>query len=104
MGHFIFVLLHLVALIFFAVALFVTVPVHILYSAFGGRQRGQEGPRPETHVHCPDCRELVMNEARKCKHCGASLTPQSEIRARTMPTRPARTTLESLIPRELWKK
>ncbi|MPM60000.1 hypothetical protein SDC9_106846 [bioreactor metagenome] len=31
---------------------------------------------PETHVKCPDCRELVRRDARKCKHCGASLIPQ----------------------------
>lgn len=36
-------------------------------------------PTPVTHVRCPDCRELVRNEARKCKHCGASLVPQSEL-------------------------
>jgi hypothetical protein len=27
----------------------------------------------ETHVKCPDCRELVLKDARKCKHCGSSL-------------------------------
>jgi len=31
---------------------------------------------PETHVHCPDCRELVRKDARKCKHCQAALIPQ----------------------------
>lgn len=31
---------------------------------------------PETHVKCPDCRELVKRDARKCKHCGAALIPQ----------------------------
>lgn len=31
---------------------------------------------PETHVKCPDCRELVLKDARKCKHCGCTLTPQ----------------------------
>ncbi|WP_312839849.1 hypothetical protein [Delftia tsuruhatensis] len=31
---------------------------------------------PATHVHCPDCRELVRKEARKCKHCGSALMPQ----------------------------
>jgi len=31
---------------------------------------------PETHVRCPDCRELVRSDARKCKHCGISLVPQ----------------------------
>jgi TM2 domain-containing membrane protein YozV len=31
---------------------------------------------PETHVKCPDCRELVRRDARRCKHCGCALTPQ----------------------------
>ena len=31
---------------------------------------------PDTHVKCPDCRELVRSDARKCKHCGAALIPQ----------------------------
>lgn len=31
---------------------------------------------PETHVRCPDCRELVRKDARKCKHCGTPLIPQ----------------------------
>lgn len=31
---------------------------------------------PDTHVHCPDCRELVRRDARKCKHCGTALIPQ----------------------------
>lgn len=28
-----------------------------------------------THVRCPDCAELVLAEARKCRHCGCSLLP-----------------------------
>ena len=35
-----------------------------------------DAPTPETHVRCPDCRELVRFDARKCKHCGAALVPQ----------------------------
>lgn len=31
---------------------------------------------PQTHVRCPDCKELVRRDARKCKHCGTSLIPQ----------------------------
>ena len=31
---------------------------------------------PDTHVKCPDCRELVFKDARKCKHCGCNLIPQ----------------------------
>lgn len=34
------------------------------------------GPSPDTHVKCPDCRELVLRDARKCKHCGCVLIPQ----------------------------
>lgn len=33
-------------------------------------------PTPETHVKCPDCRELVLRDARKCRHCGCVLIPQ----------------------------
>ena len=29
-----------------------------------------------THVRCPECAELVLKEARKCKHCGCGLVPQ----------------------------
>lgn len=31
---------------------------------------------PETHVRCPDCRELVRADAKKCKHCLSALVPQ----------------------------
>ena len=34
-------------------------------------------PTPKTHVKCPDCRELVVRAARKCKHCGTSLIPNA---------------------------
>lgn len=33
-------------------------------------------PSPATHTRCPDCREFVLKEARKCKHCGTTLVPQ----------------------------
>ena len=33
-------------------------------------------PTVDTHVKCPDCRELVLRDARKCKHCGTALIPQ----------------------------
>lgn len=33
-------------------------------------------PSPETHVKCPDCKELVRKEANKCKHCGCKLVTQ----------------------------
>lgn len=33
-------------------------------------------PTPDTHVRCPECRELVLRDASKCKHCGCRLIPQ----------------------------
>lgn len=26
-----------------------------------------------THTRCPDCKELVRRDARKCRHCGTAL-------------------------------
>ena len=34
-----------------------------------------EAPTSETHVRCPECRELVRRDARRCKHCGITLVP-----------------------------
>lgn len=41
---------------------------------------GRPGPvvgaiSAETHTRCLDCKEVVRRDARKCKHCGAVLTP-----------------------------
>lgn len=36
----------------------------------------KSAPSPDTHVKCPDCRELVLKDARVCKHCRCTLVPQ----------------------------
>lgn len=36
----------------------------------------QAAPSPQTHVKCPACAEFVLPDAKVCKHCGASLTPE----------------------------
>lgn len=33
-------------------------------------------PDPITHVHCPDCRQLVYSQSAACPHCRAKLIPQ----------------------------
>lgn len=38
---------------------------------------GEELPSPRTHIKCPDCKELVIKDARVCKHCGCRLVPQT---------------------------
>lgn len=40
------------------------------------RKPDPNAPNPDTHVHCPDCRELVLKESRVCKHCHCKLVPQ----------------------------
>lgn len=40
------------------------------------RERVSGGPTSSTHVKCPDCRELVLMDARVCKHCKSRLMPQ----------------------------
>lgn len=42
------------------------------------QEQYQEVPSPETHVRCPDCKELVRKDATVCKHCRAKLVPQAE--------------------------
>ena len=70
-----FWLLHLAAVVFFLPALFVTIPLHIITAVLQRKNRSDE-PHPDSHVHCPDCREFVRKDAKKCKHCGCPLIPQ----------------------------
>jgi hypothetical protein len=76
MAHTVFIVLHLIAVLFGWILLFVTIPAHLIYTAVSRRGKGGNGPTPDTHVKCPDCRELVLNEANVCKHCGCKLVPQ----------------------------
>lgn len=48
--------------------------VGALVWSFSGKPDGI--PSPETHVKCPDCAELVLKQAKVCKHCGCRLVPQ----------------------------
>jgi F0F1-type ATP synthase membrane subunit c/vacuolar-type H+-ATPase subunit K len=40
--------------------------------------RGDDGLQAvtaATHRHCPECREVVRADARRCKHCGSQIEP-----------------------------
>jgi hypothetical protein len=75
-GHFIFFVLHVTAALFAFVLLVVTIPAHLIYAAIKSKAKpAGDAPSPLTHVRCPDCKELVLAEAVKCKHCGAALVP-----------------------------
>lgn len=37
-----------------------------------------DAPSPRTHIKCPDCAELILKEAKRCRHCGCKLiSPES---------------------------
>jgi len=48
----------------------------VLLLLLPNRKTAPGTPTPETHVRCPDCRELVLKDARRCRFCGISLIPQ----------------------------
>lgn len=40
-------------------------------------QEGYQGEQGENfRINCPDCRELILRDARVCKHCGYRLLPK----------------------------
>jgi hypothetical protein len=83
MGHVIFIVLHLISVLFVFPMLLLTVPLHMIYAALS-RKSGQSTPfipgpgdiaAGYVHeVNCPYCRELIRSDALKCKHCGSLLT------------------------------
>lgn len=36
---------------------------------------GHDALTAETHRHCPECREVVRVDARRCKHCRSTIEP-----------------------------
>src|SRR4051812_48942770 len=50
--------------------------ISLVWSCTGDVAIASAAPVPQTHVKCPDCAELVLAEARVCKHCGCKLVPQ----------------------------
>lgn len=71
MGNFIFCILHLFAIVFGFIFLFITIPAHLIYS---GVSRKPGPPITPEHVPddtiCPNCNALVTGGARYCWSCG----------------------------------
>ena len=57
-----------------------TLVIPVLFGWWGlialSKQKKEEKSFSDTYVKCPDCRELVLHDARVCKHCGCKLIPQ----------------------------
>lgn len=60
----------------FLLAMVISPLLGFIFCAIASNKNTPAGPTPDTHVKCPDCRELVLKDARKCKHCGCALVPQ----------------------------
>jgi hypothetical protein len=51
-------------------------PFALVVLALPSLKKDPNEPSPDTHVRCPDCQELVLKEAKVCKHCKCKLIPQ----------------------------
>ena len=61
----------------FVLALLISPLLAVIVLAIAGRPASTDAPRPDTHVKCPDCAELILKQAKVCKHCGCRLVPQT---------------------------
>ena len=89
MGNLIFCILHLIAIAFGIVGLFITIPLHLIYIAakkpVGLRADGKKqsgglfgGIMDDVLItykmrDCPYCKGKVMKEASKCPHCHSEI-------------------------------
>lgn len=76
MGHFIFIVLHLIGIMTGLWMLVVTVPAHLIYAAVkGNKPKVSAQPDAATHTSCPHCAEPILRAAKVCKHCGGKVDP-----------------------------
>lgn len=61
---------------YFVLAILISPLLCFLLLVIIGSAKNKDEPSAETHIKCPDCRELVLKDARVCKHCGCKLIPQ----------------------------
>lgn len=60
---------------FFLLSVFLS-PLVGLIAAIAFPRLDSSDKNSEARARCPECQELVLNTAIKCKHCGAALEPE----------------------------
>ena len=71
MGNFVFCVLHLFALVFGFVFLFITIPAHLIYSGVSKKpDRSVIPDRIYKDKVCPKCNALITDGAMYCWSCG----------------------------------
>jgi len=82
MGHVMFVILHIIAVLFGLIGLFITIPLHIIYTVVSGGNKSTPINKSKTRK-CPYCKETVLKEAVICKHCSKELPEVVKIKYTT---------------------
>jgi hypothetical protein len=90
MGHVVFIFLHILAIAFGLIGLFLTIPLHLIYAAASKRtpQIREDGKKKNTGIlgefkdnaeinlnmrDCPYCLKKVMKAATRCPHCQSDI-------------------------------
>lgn len=63
-------------LAFFLLSLILTPLIGLTYALVAKDLTKESAPTKKTHLKCPDCAELILKEAKVCKHCHAKLVSQ----------------------------
>src|SRR2546428_7083239 len=57
----------------------------LLLMMLPSRSKSAGAPETQELRKCPECAELILREAKKCKHCGSGVEPGSPVQEASVP-------------------